>query len=244
MDSLFFAFNPKRYRFLQAVLVRKIHGTRFLLAILSNFSQLFWSTVGIHARRRVANHAADDLRFSWTSKAAHTCSRRRGMRDDQQLITLQFAPTTRIRTAKLDEKYRPLVFITPGYSSQFVLAGVDFQQCTRPDYWVHGEITQTQMAINHLRRVISIPGNCFLRYQMCFIPLRSFRQQRIIALFESEELRKRRIGERFILFLIFNIDVVKTKEIQEVGAVDHAQAEELADAWFGGAVFQLGEPAV
>ena len=58
------------------------------------------------------------------------------------------------------------------------------------------------------------------------------------------QLRETWIRHWFVFVLLADIDVVETKEIEQVGAIDDAQAEELPNAGLGVAVFELGQPAV
>ena len=58
------------------------------------------------------------------------------------------------------------------------------------------------------------------------------------------QLRDVRIRDRLVFLNLVDVDVVESGEVMEVRVVDHAQREELADAWFGDAVFELGQPTV
>ena len=50
--------------------------------------------------------------------------------------------------------------------------------------------------------------------------------------------------DRLVFLDLFDVDVVKTRELAEIRVIDHAQGEKLTDAWLGNAVFELGQPAV
>ena len=53
-----------------------------------------------------------------------------------------------------------------------------------------------------------------------------------------------RIDDELVFLLLVNVDVVETKEIEQVSVIDDAEAKELPNARFGVALLQLGEPAV
>ena len=53
-----------------------------------------------------------------------------------------------------------------------------------------------------------------------------------------------RIRDGLVFLFIVNVDVVESNQIEKVGLIDNTQAEQLADTWFGNAIFQLGQPAV
>lgn len=72
--------------------------------------------------------------------------------------------------------------------------------------------------------------------------VRTVEDLRVVAI--ADQLRQIRIGNGSKLLSIVYIDVVKTKQIEKVGLINDAEAEELADAWFGNTVFQLRQPAI
>jgi hypothetical protein len=58
------------------------------------------------------------------------------------------------------------------------------------------------------------------------------------------QLREVWIGNGFVFFFVIDIDVIETKEVQEIGVIDDAQAEELTNTRFRSSVFQWGQPSV
>ena len=98
------------------------------------------------------------------------------------------------------------------------------------------------MAVDNMSRMIFIDDS---RHQTRRFLSRNLAQQlTVIFCFVRHQLCDVWICERVVLLFLVNIDVVEANEIEEMDAIDHAKAEELADAWFGGAVLQLGQPAV
>src|ERR1041384_958390 len=99
------------------------------------------------------------------------------------------------------------------------------------------------MAVNYMRRMIFFDDS---RHQTRRFLFRDLERQLavIIICFVRHQLCDVWISEGLVLLFLVNIDVVEANEIEEMDAIDNAQAEEFADAWFGGAVLQLGQPAV
>src|SRR4026207_1084809 len=52
------------------------------------------------------------------------------------------------------------------------------------------------------------------------------------------------IGNGLVLLFVFDVDIVEANKIQKIRVVDHAQTEQLANAWLRHTVFQLGQPAI
>ena len=50
--------------------------------------------------------------------------------------------------------------------------------------------------------------------------------------------------DRLVFLDLFDVDVIKTREFAEIRLVYHTQREQLADAWLGNPVFELGQPTV
>lgn len=66
----------------------------------------------------------------------------------------------------------------------------------------------------------------------------------VAAIRVRDQLSEVRTRNGFVFFLVVDVDVVESNEIEKVRVIDHAQAEELADAWFGDAILELGQPTI
>src|ERR1044072_1907888 len=80
----------------------------------------------VYARRAIANYSAYNLCLTRISKPPHTCLRRR-VRNDQQLIALEFTPATRVRISQFNEVDWSFILVVPGVGDQLALGGVDLQ---------------------------------------------------------------------------------------------------------------------
>src|ERR1041385_8708777 len=76
------------------------------------------------------------------------------MRDDQQLIGLQFAPATRIRASQFDEVGWSVMLVAPNVRNYLVLCCIDLEKCTWPDHGIHREVGQPEMSMDNATCVI------------------------------------------------------------------------------------------
>lgn len=118
----------------------------------------------VDAAGAVANHSTRNLRLSWISETPYT-RRRRGMRDDQQLIALQFTPATRVRISQLNEVDRSFILVAPRVAGQFVLGRIDLEKSAGADHGIHREVGQPEMSVKDVTWVSAVRW----RYQTRFV---------------------------------------------------------------------------
>src|SRR5258707_15051762 len=73
------------------------------------------------------------------------------MRNDQKLVAVQFAPAAGISIPQFNEVDGSFVLIVPDYCVQLMVLGIDAHKGAWPDERIHGEVVQTNVAIQDCR---------------------------------------------------------------------------------------------
>jgi hypothetical protein len=76
------------------------------------------------------------------------------MGNQYQLSLLASAPAAAESMANLDEVNWAFIFVVPSGVSNFLLVGVDQDQASRPQQWIHPSVVQTHVAVEVARGMI------------------------------------------------------------------------------------------
>src|SRR5258705_987264 len=161
------------------------------------------------------------------------------MRNDQKLVAVQLAPAARISIPQFNEVDGSFVLIVPDYCAQLMLLGIDAHEGAWPDERIHGEVVQTNVAIQGCRGTSAFvrsdrrsvwqsctrhdAGPTFAQYGI----RRNRKMAKVVSIlcFRRYELGHVWISNGRIFFNLINIDIIKLNQIYELHTIDHTQTE-------------------